>query len=411
VDERGLEQERRWSYSHTVLTLCWFGWIAIYLCRSVLAPILPVVSAELGLSHAQAGMLETAYLLGYIVIKMPAGALGNRIGIKRTLTLGMVGYALATALNFLATGFLHLFVLRFLVGLFQGVHLPLANTLLSERFGDRQGRAIGFHESGPNVGNSIAYPLTVAIASSWGWRYAFLLLSLPAFVLAGVVTLVLKEERPGYTARNEEPSDGNQSLGMFIRLLVPLALAHAVYNLCLRTLLTFAPSYLVEYRGMGLATAGLVAMLMPAAGFFAKISSGFIAERVGRRNAISAAILLSGVFIFTLTRVTGQGLTSLNFVVRSLLVLPHHLRLGYIWVADTSKVYGLGGCDHDGEHLRGFLGLSDRVPHRHSGLPDGFDHNLGDCHCCDCIDLRGDAGELRIIKKEKRAVSRVSALL
>ena len=315
-----LEQKSRWSYSYTVLALCWFGWIAIYLCRSVLAPILPVVSGELGLSHAQAGMLETAYLLGYIVIKMPAGVLGNRIGIKRTLILGMVGYALATALNFFATGFLHLFVLRFLVGLFQGVHLPLANTLLSERFGDRQGRAIGFHESGPNVGNSIAYPLTIAIASSWGWRYAFLLLSLPAFVLAGVVALVLKDERQTSRVVDEEPSGGNQSLGTYFRLLAPLAIAHAVYNLCLRTLLTFAPSYLVEYRGMGLAAAGLVAMLMPAAGFFAKISSGYIAERVGRRNSISVAILLSGVFIFTLTRVSGQGLTSVNFVALGLVL-------------------------------------------------------------------------------------------
>jgi len=315
-----LELKSRWSYSYTVLALCWFGWIAIYLCRSVLAPILPVVSGELGLSHAQAGMLETAYLLGYIVIKMPAGILGNRIGIKKTLTLGMVGYALATALNFFATGFLHLFVLRFLVGLFQGVHLPLANTLLSERFGDRQGRAIGFHESGPNVGNSIAYPLTIAIASSWGWRYAFLLLSLPAFVLAGVVTLVLKDERQTSTVVNEEPPGGNQSLGTYFRLLAPLALAHAVYNLCLRTLLTFAPSYLVEYRGMDLAAAGFVAMLMPAAGFFAKISSGYISEKVGKRNSISVAILLSGVFIFTLTRVTGRGLTSVNFVALGLVL-------------------------------------------------------------------------------------------
>jgi sugar phosphate permease len=75
----------QWSYSYTVLLLCWFGWIAIYLCRSILAPILPVLSEELGLSHAQGGMLETAYLAGYIVIKMPAGAIANRIGIKRTL--------------------------------------------------------------------------------------------------------------------------------------------------------------------------------------------------------------------------------------------------------------------------------------------------------------------------------------
>jgi predicted MFS family arabinose efflux permease len=350
-----LEQKSRWSYSYTVLALCWFGWIAIYLCRSVLAPILPVVSGELGLSHAQAGMLETAYLLGYIVIKMPAGVLGNRIGIKRTLTLGMVGYALATALNFFATGFLHLFVLRFLVGLFQGVHLPLANTLLSERFGDRQGRAIGFHESGPNVGNSIAYPLTIAIASSWGWRYAFLLLSLPAFVLAGVVALILREERPASKVVIEELASGDQSLGTYFRFLAPLALAHAVYNLCLRALLTFAPSYLVEYRGMGLAAAGLVAMLMPAAGFFAKVSSGFIAERGGRRNSISVAILLSGVFIFTLTRVSGQGLTSVNFIALGLALysfsptiyssvtsgLPTHLKsMGLGAVTMTGNIFG-----------------------------------------------------------------------
>ena len=314
-DIRGLRS--RWSYSYTVLLLCWFGWIAIYLCRSILAPILPVLSEELGLSHAQGGMLETAYLLGYIVIKMPAGAIANRIGIKRTLAIGMVGYAAATALNFIATGFLHLFLLRFLVGLFQGVHLPLANTLLSERFGEKQGRIIGFHESGANVGNSIAYPVVVAIASSWGWRYAFLLLSLPAFVLAGAITLILREERPEPIGINEESEDGYQ-LRSFFRYLAPFALAHATYNLCLRTLLTFAPSYLVEFRGMTLATAGFVAMLMPAAGFFAKVSSGFIAERVGKRAAISAATLMSGVFIFSLTLVAGELPLSVNFVALGL---------------------------------------------------------------------------------------------
>ena len=308
----------RWSYSHTVLLLCWSGWIAIYLCRSILAPILPVLSDELGLSHAQGGMLETAYLIGYIVVKIPAGSIANRIGIKRTLTIGMVGYAVATALNFLAAGFLHLFLLRFLVGLFQGVHLPLANTLLSERFGDRQGRAIGFHESGPNVGNSIAYPLVVAIASSWGWRYAFLLLSLPAFVLACVVTLAMREEKPEPIGETGRENESSYRLRSFFRYLAPLALAHATYNLGLRTLLTFAPSFLVESRGMTLAAAGLVAMLMPAAGFFAKVSSGFIAERMGRRNAICAATLLSGLFILSLTRIAGELPLSVNFVALGL---------------------------------------------------------------------------------------------
>ena len=310
-----------WDYSYTVLLLCWFGWIAIYLCRSVLAPVLLLVSEELGMTHAQGGMLETAYLVGYIVIKMPAGVIANRIGIKKTLILGMVGYAFSTALNFFASSFIHLFALRFLIGLFQGVHLPLANTLLSERFGDRQGRAIGFHESGPNVGNSVAYPFTVAVASAWGWRHAFLFLSLPAFFLAGATTLILREERrpaPGLdTSRQGEESTGLRSHLWF---LAPLGLAHAVYNLCLRSLLTFSPSFLVESRGMSLGVAGFIAMLMPAAGFIAKVSSGFIAKRIGRRYAICGATALSGVFIPSIANVRGEYPLSVNFVALGLVL-------------------------------------------------------------------------------------------
>ena len=314
-----MELKDRWSYSHTVLLLCWFGWIAIYLSRSVLAPVLPTLIVEMELTHAQGGLLETAYLVGYIIIKIPAGVIANRIGMKRTLVIGMLGYALATALNFLAAGFAHLLALRFLTGLFQGVHLPLANTLLSERFGERQAIAIGFHESGPNVGNTLAYPLTVAIASSLGWRHAFLLLSLPGFVLALVTTLVLKEESgPPPQAGKGLDERSTSRLRDYLWLLAPLALAHVVYNICLRSLLIFTPSFLVEARGMDLAAAGLISALMPAAGFFAKVSSGFVSEVVGSRRAIIGASVLTGLFTYSLSTSSGSLLLSLNFVVLGL---------------------------------------------------------------------------------------------
>jgi MFS family permease len=281
-------------YNYTVLVVCWLGWIAIYLGRSILAPILPLLSSELGLTYAQVGLIESAYLVGYIVVKVPAGLVANRIGIKRTLVLSMVGYGVSTALNFGATGFAHLMVFRFLLGLFQGVHLPIANTLLSERFGERQGRAIGFHESGPNVGNTLAFPLAVTITSALGWRWAFLILGLAAFLLAGVATIVLRDEAKVERDTQASPTEG-ASLRDFARVLVPMALAHATYNLCLRTLLIFIPSYLVDFRGMSFAAAGFVASAMPAAGIVAKVSSGFLAERVGRRASIVSAIALSGL--------------------------------------------------------------------------------------------------------------------
>jgi len=298
-------------YSYTVLAVCWLGWIAIYLGRSILAPILPLLTSEMGLTYAQVGLIESAYLVGYIVVKIPAGLVAGRIGIKRTLVLSMVGYGTSTALNFGATGFAHLLIFRFLLGLFQGVHLPIANTLLSERFGERQGRAIGFHESGPNVGNTIAFPLAVTITSALGWRWAFLILGLPAFLLAGAATLILRDETEG-EARG--PQRGGASLRGFTRVLVPMALAHATYNLCLRTLLIFIPSYLVDFRGLSFTAAGLVASAMPAAGIVAKVSSGFIAERVGGRASIVGAISLSGAFILSLVWLPSGAYTVVNLV-------------------------------------------------------------------------------------------------
>ena len=347
----------RWSYSYTVLLLCWFGWISIYLCKSVLPPVLPILLDELGITHAQAGMFATVYLIGYVLVKIPAGMLARRIGIRNTLLLGMIGYGLSTMLNAVAATFLQILVLRFFVGLFQGIHLPVANTLLSERFKGAQGKVIGFHESGPNIGNAMALPLTVAIASAWSWRWAFLLLSLPAFALALATFITLKEDERKVESDERGKTDPMGGLGLrsFCRLLIPLAMAHAVYNLCLRTLFTFAPIYLVEFRGMSLGMAGLISMILPAAGFFAKISSGFIAERLGRRNAICAATALSGAFIASLIRFRGECGLSLAFMMIGLVLysfsptiyasvtsaLPFHLKsMGLGVVTMTGNLVG-----------------------------------------------------------------------
>jgi sugar phosphate permease len=305
-----------WGYPYTVLLITWLGWVSIYLVKSVVPPLLPVLSAELGLSHAEAGLLETAYLIGYIAAKMPAGSLSERLGPRRLLAASMVGYGTASAATMWARGFADIFVLRLLVGLFQGVHLPVANALLSDRFGDRQGKAIGFNESGPNVGNTLAYPLTVSILSAWSWRAAFLVLSLPAFALAAAALLLMRDEprRPSEEAVHEG------SVWSYWRVLLPYAVAHGVYNLVLRAAFTFTPSFLVEYRGMDVASAGVLAAVLPLAGILAKVSSGFIAEKAGRRLSITGATTLSAVFLASIVALPGGSYLAVNLVALGLTV-------------------------------------------------------------------------------------------
>ena len=305
---------RWWSYNYTVLLITWMGWISIYLARSVLPPVLPVLTAEMGLTHAQSGLLETAYLIGYIISRVPAGDLSRRFGARNVLAGSMVGYGASTLLIGSAQGYTHVFILRFLVGLFQGVHLPVANALLSDRFGSKQGRAIGFNESGANVGNTLAFPVAVSILSAWGWRVAFIALSVPAFILAAVTLILMKPEEE--SVDDAETSEGN--LREYTRVLIPLALSHATYNLVLRTTFTFMPSFLVEFREMTISSAGYLAMVLPFAGIFAKMGSGFILERVGSKTAITGASALSGLFLAGLVMGPGGLWVGLNLIILGL---------------------------------------------------------------------------------------------
>ena len=193
--------------------------------------------------------------------------------------------------------------------------MPVSNALLSDRFGDKQNRAIGFNESGPNVGNTLAFPVAVSILSLWGWRTAFIVLSLPAFLLSAA-SLLLMHEEPVTNPTQETAETGN--LRDYLWVLVPYALSHAAYNLVLRTTFTFIPSFLVEFNGMEVAAAGFMATVLPFAGIFTKLGSGFIMERTGSKNAICGAAMLSAVFLATLVLFSGTSLLIMNLLILGL---------------------------------------------------------------------------------------------
>ncbi len=95
---------------------------------------------------------------------------------------------------------------------------------------------------------------------------------------------------------------------------------HSTYNLVLRTTFTFMPSFLVEYRSMAITSAGYLAMVLPFAGIFSKIGSGFILERLGPKTSISGATALSAVFMAGLVRTPGGPWVGLNLLILGLVL-------------------------------------------------------------------------------------------
>src|SRR4051812_30581224 len=65
---------------------------------AALTPLLPHYAQDLGLSKARAGILSGSYAFGALFAGIPAGMLATRLGVKRTILVGLGGMTVTTAL-------------------------------------------------------------------------------------------------------------------------------------------------------------------------------------------------------------------------------------------------------------------------------------------------------------------------
>ena len=73
-------------------------------------------------------------------------------------------------------------------------------------------------------------------------------------------------------------------------------------------------------RDRAIIAAGYLAMVLPFAGIFSKMGSGFILERLGAKASISRATALSAVFMAGLVRTPGGPWVGLNLLIFGLVL-------------------------------------------------------------------------------------------
>jgi MFS family permease len=263
-----------------------------YVDRYIPAAVLPSIKADLHLSDAQGGLLQTLFIVTYALVSPAAGWLGDRRPRFQLAAIGVFVWSAATIGSGLAPVFLALLLARAMTGVGEASYTVVTPSLLSDFYpADRRGRALAIFYAAIPMGSAIGYVLAGAIEARFGWRAAFFVAGAPGAALA-VALLFLRDPPRG--ALDPALEHGHRPAGSLRESFAALGRRPSfVYNTAAQTLYTFAmgglavwmPTYFVRVRGLQLGTADVAfGGVLALAGFVGTLVGGRLGDRMARRR-------------------------------------------------------------------------------------------------------------------------------
>ncbi|GAA1344487.1 MFS transporter [Arthrobacter roseus] len=149
--------------------------------------LLPEVSAGLGVSITDAGVLISAYALG-VVVGAPILAAATARMSRRKLVLGlMVLFTIANASSYFAPTFEWLILTRFISGLPHGAYFGVAVLIAASLVGPtKRAQAVAMVMLGLSVANVVGVAAVTWLGQNAGWRHMFTVVA-----VVGLLTIVL----------------------------------------------------------------------------------------------------------------------------------------------------------------------------------------------------------------------------
>ncbi|WP_406420336.1 MFS transporter [Streptomyces sp. NBC_00873] len=180
--------------------------LMVVLDATIVNIALPHAQTALGITDANKQWVITAYALAFGGLLLFGGRIADLWGRKRTFVVGLIGFALASALGGAAQNQGMLFGSRALQGVFGALLAPAALSLLAVMFTDAKERAKAFGIYGAIAGGGGAVGLILGgfLTQTLNWRWTFFV-NIPFAVIAAAGAYFVIREPAG--SRNRSSLD------------------------------------------------------------------------------------------------------------------------------------------------------------------------------------------------------------
>ncbi len=325
---------------HWVLVLLFFLSMITYIDRVCISVAGPRMQADLGLSSSMWGWVVGAFTLSYALFEIPTGAMGDKIGSRRTLARIVLWWSMFTSLTGTVSNFFVLCVVRFLFGMGEAGAYPNASSTISRWFPKSQrARATSVVWGASRLGGFLSPFLVIPIQQAYGWRMSFYVFGAIGVVWVAVWYFWFRDSPKEKEGTSEEEiaemaAEGTgekvpHSLpwGMVLKNKNYLTILLMYHTYCWGSYfyLSWLHTYLMKGRGMSENEMKTFSSLPFLVGLCGNLLGGFVSDhlsekhglRVGRRVVGSVGLAVSAVCMLS------ASLTPDRFVTVGLLALGY----------------------------------------------------------------------------------------
>ncbi|MCH2222311.1 MAG: MFS transporter [Dechloromonas sp.] len=172
-----------------------------------------LIGQEFAVNKDTTGMLGTCWRLPFGLCAFFAGWLADRYGAKRLLIVYLVGCAFMALAASYARTIPVLFGVMLCMGLFASIYHPAGLSFISKQTtAETRGAALGWHGIFGSAGIASAPFLASVVFSrtNLSWRDYYLVLMVPALLLALLLAFLLRDDVPTTNNKHSEtPPDGD----------------------------------------------------------------------------------------------------------------------------------------------------------------------------------------------------------
>ncbi|KJS06504.1 MAG: MFS transporter permease [Gammaproteobacteria bacterium BRH_c0] len=318
-------EKKSWDtrYEWRAVALLSIGFGLVGLDRFMIQPLFPVMMKDLNLDYQDIGLISGILAMTWGISAIFSGRLADRIGHRIVLIPAVIIFSLLAGVSGLAVGLISLLLIRALMGFAEGAFTPVSIVAtLDASKPSRHGLNLGIQQNMVAlVGLGLA-PLIVTqlLAVVPSWRWVFVLVSLPGFIVAYLMYKVIRNPSPQAAAAHTQTHDAtpHRWQDVFKYRNVPLNICGMFCWLTVVTVMgAFMPSYLMDHLGLSLGEMGFVMSAIGFGGSAGNLVLPGLSDKFGRRPVLAFGVIVAVCALLTLRTVGNDPglLFALVFIV------------------------------------------------------------------------------------------------